>query len=145
MVKDKLRKDSVEALKGGDKKRVEVLRFLISLIDKKELQMPLGQMKEADEIGVLKKEMKNKEESKVMFKKAGRNDLVEELEKEIDIVKEYLPEELGEEEIVKIVEEVIKEQGNDNFGLVMKESMAKLKGSVDGALVSKIVKEKISA
>ena len=143
MLKDKLKKESVEALKAHDQKRVDVLRFLISLIDKKEMQLPVGQMNDAEEIGVLRKELKNKEEDKEMFVKASRNDLVEQLDYEIGIVKEYLPKEITEEKVVEIVTEVVAEKGS-NFGLVMKEVMAKLGGAVDGSVVSRIVKEKMS-
>ncbi|MFA5749697.1 MAG: GatB/YqeY domain-containing protein [Candidatus Shapirobacteria bacterium] len=143
ILKDKLKKESVEALKSHDNKRVDVLRFLISLIDKKELQLPVGQMTEAEEIGVLRKELKNKEESQEMFLKANRTDLVEQLDYEIEIVKGYLPQEIDENQVIKIVTEVIAEKGN-NFGLVMKEAMGRLNGAVDGSVVSRIVKEKIN-
>lgn len=143
MLKDKLKKDSIDALKNRDSKRVEVLRFLVSLIDKKELQLPVGQMTEADELGVLRKELKNKEEAKVLFLRGNRLDLVEQMDYEIAVVKEYLPPEINEEKIEKIVKQVVGEKGN-NFGLVMKETMAKLGGMVDGGVVSRIVKEKIN-
>lgn len=89
------------------------------------------------------KELKNKEESKEMFLKAGRNDLVEQMNYEIELVKNYLPTEISEDQIVKIVEGIVAEKGN-NFGLVMKEVMTKLNGAVDGSIISKIVKEKIN-
>ena len=143
MLKDKLKKESVEALKAHDQKKVDTLRFLISLIDKKEGQLPVGQMTEADEIGVLRKELKNKEESREMFVKGNRTDLVEQLDYEIEVVKSYLPQEISEAKVAEIVSEVIAEKGN-NFGLVMKEVMTKLNGAVDGSVVSRIVKEKIS-
>ena len=143
MLKDKLKKHSIEALKNRDSKRVEVLRFLVSLIDKKELQLPVGQMTEADELGVLRKELKNKEEAKILFLKGNRLDLVQQMDYEILVVKEYLPPEINEEKIVEIVKQVIEEKGN-NFGLVMKETMIKLGGAVDGGVVSRIVKAKIS-
>jgi len=143
MLKDKLKKESIEALKAHDQKRVDVLRFLISLIDKKEGQLPVGQMTEAEEIGVLRKELKNKEESKEFFVKGNRTDLVEQLDYEIEVVKSYLPQEIGEDKVAQIVAEVMAEKGN-NFGLVMKEVMFKLNGAVDGSVVSRIVKEKIS-
>jgi hypothetical protein len=143
MLKDKLKKESVEALKSHNQRLVDVLRFLVSLIDKKEMQLPVDKMTEADEIGVLRKELKNKEESREMFLEAERNDLVEQLDYEIEIVKGYLPAEVSKEQIEKIVEEVIADKGN-NFGLVMKEVMAKLGGAVDGGVISGIVKEKIS-
>jgi len=143
MLKDKIKKESVEALKAHDNKKVEVLRFLISLIDKKELQLPLGQMTEAEEIGVLRKELKNKEESREMFVKANRTELVEQIDYEIEIVKKYLPQEVGEDKVAEIVGQIVVEKGN-NFGLVMKEVMVRLGGAVDGGVVARIVKEKMS-
>lgn len=143
MLKDRIKQESVEALKNHDQRLVDVLRFLISLIDKKELQLPAGKMVESDEVGVLRKELKNKEESREMFAKAGRDDLVEQMDYEIEIVKKYLPAELSREDIEKLVSEVVVEKGN-NFGLVMKEVMVKLSGSVDGGVISEIVKARIS-
>lgn len=143
MLKDKIKTESIEALKNHDQKLVEVLRFLISLIDKKELQLPAGKMTEAEELIVLRKELKNKEESKEMFAKAGRSDLVDQMDYEIEVVKKYLPAELSQEAIEKIVDDVVAEKGN-NFGLVMKEVMVKLGGSVDGSVISGMVKTKIS-
>ena len=141
-MRNKLKQDSFDALKNRDNKRVDVLRFLISLIDKKELQLPPGGLSEAEEIAVLRKELKNKEESREMFLKASRMDLVEQLDYEIEIVKEYLPKELSEDKIREIVEEVIAEKGN-NFGLIMREVMVRTGGSVGGDVVSKMVKEKL--
>lgn len=142
MLKDKLRQNSIEALKNHDSKRVEVLRYLVSLIDKRELQLPVGKMTEGDELGVLRKELKNKEEAKELFFKGNRSDLVEQMDYEIAVVKEYLPPEMNQEQIEQIVENVIREKGN-NFGLVMKETMVKLGGVTDGGVVSKIVKNKL--
>lgn len=142
-IKDKIKSDSVAALKNHDSKRVGVLRYLISLIDKRELQLPPNTMGETEMVSVLRKELKNKEESKEMFAKGGRQDLVEEQNYEIAVVKEYLPQEISEEKIAQIVMEVIAEKGN-NFGLVMKEVMTKLGGAASGDVVARIVKEKIS-
>jgi len=105
--------------------------------------LPVGQMTEADEVKVLRKELKNKEEAKEMFAKGNRGDLVAQLDYEIELVKSYLPAEITEDEIRKVVGEVV-EAGEVNFGLVMKEVMIRLKGEAEGSLVSKIVKEKLS-
>ena len=144
ILRDKIKKESVEALKSHNQKLVDVLRFLISLIDKKEMQLPVGKMTESDEMGVLRKELKNKEESREMFLKANRTDLVEQLDYEIEVVKGYLPPEITKEQIEQTVAEVIAEKGN-NFGLVMKEVMTKLGGSVDGGVISQIVKKMLDA
>lgn len=143
ILRDKIKKESVEALKSHNQKLVDVLRFLISLIDKKEMQLPVGKMTESDEMGVLRRELKNKEESREMFLKANRTDLVEQLDYEIEVVKGYLPPEITKEQIEQTVAEVITEKGN-NFGLVMKEVMTKLGGSVDGGVISEVVKARIS-
>lgn len=143
MIRDKLKKDSFDALKNRDNKRVDVLRFLISLIDKKEMQLPPGGLTEAEETAVLRKELKNKEESKEMFLKGGRQDLVDQMDYEITIVKEYLPAEITEDKVREIVDQAIAEKGN-NFGMIMKEVMIKTGGAVDGNVISKIVREKLA-
>lgn len=143
MLRDKLKKESGEALKDHNQKLVDVLRFLISLIDKREMQLPVGKMTESEEIGVLRKELKNKEEAREMFLKADRLDLADELDYEIGIVKGYLPAEITRDQMEQIIADVIAEKGN-NFGLVMREAMSKLGGFADGSVVSAIVKEKLS-
>jgi len=145
MIRDKIKADSDSALKDHQPGRVEVLRYLISLIDKKQLQLPPGSMKEEDEIGVLRKELKNKEESKEMFEKAQRTDLIEQINEEIKILMAYLPKEIEETEIKKVVTEVIGEVGGGNFGQIMGLTMKKLAGQASGDTVSRIVKEVIGS
>jgi len=140
-MKNKLKADAVSALKSHDQSRVDVLRFLISLIDKKELQLPPGQMTESEEVAVLRKELKNKEESREMFVKGNREDLVKQLDYEIAVVKEYLPKEMTDEELEKIVDEAVVE-GQKVFGSVMKIVMTKVAGRVGGEKIAPLVKQK---
>ena len=142
-MKDKLKADSVAALKNHDQPRVDVLRFLISLIDKRALQLPPGQMAEAEEIAVLRKELKNKEEAREMFVKGNRDDLVKQLDYEIIVVKEYLPAEMSQEDLEKIVDEAVLSEGKE-FGKVMKIVMTKVAGKVGGEKIAPLVKSKIS-
>ena len=142
MVKDKLKQDSVDALKNHDQKKVDVLRYLISLIDKRALQLPLDGMNETEESKVLLKELKNKEESREMFKNAGRDELVADLDFEIKVLSDYLPKALSEEEIKEMVKKAVEKNGV-NFGMVMKEVMVQVAGRADGSVVSRIVKENI--
>lgn len=142
MWRDQIKKEVVVALKLGDHKKVEVLRFLISLIDKRELQLPSEALTEAEEINVLRKELRNKEEAREMFLKANRDDLVKEQDYEIEIVKSYLPKEMGEGEIREIVKKIIGEKGS-NFGVIMGETMKNVAGKASGDVVSKIVKEEM--
>lgn len=143
MFRDRIKEDSVVALKAGDSKKVGVLRYLISIIDKKALSLPPGQMSETEEVAILRKELKNKEESRAMFAQGGRNDLVDDMDYEIRIVKEYLPQELSEEEVAKMVDEVVTVDGGQNFGMVMGMVMKKVAGRVGGDVVSRVVKEKM--
>jgi len=142
MWKDKIKEEAVTALKNHDQKLVDVLRYLVSLIDKRGLALPPEKMTEAEEIAVLRKELKNKEESREMFLKAGRQDLVLQLDFEIEVVKKYLPKEMDEVELRKVVETVTAET-EKNFGIVMREVMKKVGGQASGEAVARIVKEVI--
>lgn len=138
-----IKEESVRALKAGDKRLVSVLRYLTSLIDKKELSMPVDvPMTEEVVMEVLRKELKNKKESRDMFEKGGRKDLVDEVDSEIEILAKYLPKEIPTEVIREEVTKAISENGAV-FGVVMKQVMAKFKGGVDGGVVSFIVNEEI--
>jgi uncharacterized protein len=142
-MKDKLKTDSTAALKNHDSVRVGVLRYLISLIDKKELQLPPGQMNEATEIAVLRKELKDKQEAREMFIKGNREDLVKETDFEIAVVKEYLPAEITDEELNTLVDEVVAEAGGI-FGIAMKAAMTKAAGRAGGDRIAPLIKAKIS-
>lgn len=142
--RQKIKSNSVLALKAGDKKLVSVLRYLTSLIDKKELSLPAGSVVTEEMVmEVLRKELKNKKESRAMFEKGGRGDLVAEVDSEIEILSAYLPAEISQEEIRKEVIRVIEEKGVV-FGEIMKQVMAKFKGGVEGGVVSAIVNEEIA-
>jgi hypothetical protein len=143
-MKNRLKVDSVNALKLHDQPRVDVLRFLISLIDKKELQLPPGVMTESDEILVLTKELKNKEESREMFLKGGRADLVGQLDYEITVLKEYLPTQMSDEELEKIIDDAIVES-DGLIANVMKVVITKVAGRVGGDRIVPIVKNKLAS
>jgi uncharacterized protein len=139
---DKIRTEAKEALKKGEVRRVETLRFLISLIEKKELSLEAGKMKEEDVLVVLQTEMKKKKESLEMFLKAKRKDLSDQIEEEIKVLSEYLPKEMSLEEIEKVVKKVREELGVEAaFGAVMGRVMKELKGAADGNKVAQVVKK----
>ena len=137
---DQLKSEVVLAVKARDSRRATALRFLISLIDKRALQLPSDGLTEAEVLNVLQKEMKNKVEDKATYTSANRMDLVAELDYEIEMLKVFLPSELSQEELKKGIEEIVGRVGN-NFSQVMREAMAKYKGQVDGGVVSGMVKE----
>lgn len=142
MQRNQIKQEAVEAVKSGDSKKANSLRYLVSLIEKRELQLPLGEFDESEETKVLQKELKNKEEAKEMFIKGGRADLVAEQEAEIEWLKKYLPKDMSEVEIKEIVKKIVSQKGN-NFGIIMGEVMREIAGRAGGEIVSKIVKEEL--
>jgi len=145
-MREKILKDIMSSMKNKDKDRLSVLRMVKGAIQLEEI----NKKKELDDnevIAVISKQIKTRRESIVEFKKGNRNDLVEQTEKEIDILNEYMPEQLSEEEIEKAILdafEEVKPQSSSDMGKIMKFVTPKLTGKADMSLVSKIVKNKIS-
>ncbi len=129
------------ALKAKNKLKVNTLRLLKSSIKNKEIELK-KKLNDDEIIKVLRKELKKREESIKAYKKAKRLELVAQEEKEFHIINKYLPTLMSEEEVIKIVDQVI-EEGLNNFGQIMKEVMLRTKGQASGQIVQKIVKDKI--
>jgi len=142
MLRNKLKINADEALKLGDSKKVGALRYLISIIDKKALTMPPESFTENDEIVVLQKELKNKQEAREMFERAARAELVAEQDYEIELLQQYLPKAMDETELEKIVTQVMLTE--TVFGNIMREVGKIVAGRADGGQIAKIVKSKLS-
>lgn len=142
-LKDRILQDMRSAMKARDSFRKNILSMARAAI----LQTEKDQMVELDDEGViqvLSKEVKARKEALEEFKKAGRQDLVEKNQREIEILQEYLPQQLSEEEIEELVRETINQVGANSMrdiGKVMGAIMPRVKGRADGSLISKIVKE----
>jgi uncharacterized protein YqeY len=146
-VSEKISADYKDALKAGDKNRVSVLRMIKSSMKNKEIDKR-APLTDEEVQAILTSSVKRAKESIEQFSKAGREDLVNKEKEEMLVVQEYLPEQLGEDELRKTVKDVIAEEGASgpkDTGKVMKSAMARLKGQADGKLVSKIVKEMLEA
>lgn len=143
---EKIKNDMVKAMKEQDKFKLSVIRMIKGSIDKERIDKKI-EITDEVVIDVLAKELKTREESKLEFSKAGRNDLVEGLDKEIAIIKEYLPEPLAEEEVDKIINDAFKEteaSSIKDMGKVMKVVTPKVKGRCDIKEVSSKIKAKLS-
>ena len=142
-IKEKLQQDLKESLKKKDSLKLNTVRSIINAIKNKEID--LRRELEEDEIyEILNTLAKQRRESIEQYGKGGREDLVEKETKELEIIKEYLPEQLSEEEIEKIVKETIKEvnaTSMKDMGKVMKAIMPKVKGRADGKKVNEMVKK----
>lgn len=142
-MKDELLQDLKEAMKNKDTLRKDTITMLRAAI----LQVEKDSQKTLtdDEIcAIVAKEVKKRKESLADYEKSGREDLIKQLNDEIAILKGYLPEELSEEEIRKIVEESIKETGATtikDMGKVMQMAKTKAAGRADSKIINDIVRE----
>lgn len=144
---NKISEDLKEAMKSGDKFKLSVLRMLKSalLLEAKAVSKD-HELTDEEVIKVIKKQVKTRKDSITEYQKYNKLDEVESLEKEVEILNVYLPEEMSEAEIVKVIEEVfevVKPTSMKDMGLIMKELNARITNA-DMSLVSKLVKEKLS-
>lgn len=144
-LKDELLADMKEAMRNGDKQKLSVIRMTRAAIKNVEIEESKD-LSDDELIEVLAKEVKQRKESIEEYKKAGQEDTVEELKEEINILEEYLPEQLSEEELVDLVEEVIADVGAEDMsdmGKVMGAIMPQVKGRADGSKVNELVRERL--
>ncbi|MGC9324292.1 MAG: GatB/YqeY domain-containing protein [Desulfomonilia bacterium] len=140
MLIDRIKSDLESAIKARDKDRVSCLRLALSAIKYKQVDMHKD-LDDQDVVKVLRTQVKQISESLEQFSRGKRDDLVRQEEKNLEILKAYLPEEMGEEEIAALVKQVISETGatKKEFGIVMKQVMAKIAGRTEGKVVNGIV------
>lgn len=146
MLIEKINKDYIQAMKEKDAIKVSTLNMLKSAIKYKEIENREKEITDEDVIDLIKKEIKKHEESIEMYKAGGRIDLQEKEEKELQILKSYLPEQISEEEVRRIISEIILKlnaTSSSDFGRVMKEAMLELKGKAEGSLIKRIVEESL--
>ena len=145
-IEDKLN----EALKAKDKNTYPTLRLIVSAIKDAEIAgRSKGQkeIKDSDIIGILKKMIKQRNESCEVYKKAGRNELLDNETNEIKVISNFLPKQLSEEETKKICQEAIKSSGASSMkdmGKVMAALKSKHPDTLDFSKVSSIIKELLS-
>ncbi|KKR70224.1 MAG: hypothetical protein UU14_C0054G0005 [Candidatus Roizmanbacteria bacterium GW2011_GWB1_40_7] len=148
MLKQQLRSDLNNAMREKDSTKVGTIRLLLSAIQYFEIQKQRDYQASDEEIvSLIKKEVKKRKESIALYKQGKRDDLVEKETKELAILQAYLPEQMSEDEVRKVVTETIQETNASSMadmGRVMASVMSKLKGKVDGSVVNKVVREELS-
>lgn len=143
---EKLEKDMIEAMKNKEKERLTVIRMVKASLK----QEQIDHKKEINDdllIDVVNKQIKMRKDSIAEFEKGSRQDLIDQTQKEIDVLMNYLPEQLTKEEVEKVIDEIfaeVKPEGQKDMGKVMKEASEKLKGKADMKEVSNIIKEKLN-
>ena len=146
-LKEKVNEDLKEALKSGDKIRLQTIRSIRALILEFEKSGSGKEFNEEEEIKLLSSAAKKRKESIEQYKNAGRNDLAQNEEAELNIIMGYLPKQLDEKEIENKIREIAKELGAEtkaDFGKLMSAAMKELKGRADGKVVKLIVEKVLS-
>ena len=135
-----------DAMRERDDDRRDALRLILSSLRsaEKELQRPLS---EDEELQVLQRERKRRLEAAEAFRTGGRDEQAEDEEYELEVLEEFMPEPLGDEELEEIVDDVIAEVGATSLrdlGRVMADVMPQVSGRADGSAVSQLVREKLA-
>ncbi|MGI6737740.1 MAG: GatB/YqeY domain-containing protein [Anaerovoracaceae bacterium] len=143
-LKERLMNDFKEALKAHDEVRKETISFARAAIRQVEIDQKT-ELGDAEIVPILAKQVKMRKDALADFKKAGRDDLVASYQAEIDVLSEYLPEPLSEEEIRRTVDDTAAEigveagSGKKSMGRLMGAVMPKVKGRADGSTVRSII------
>ena len=152
MLKNKLKDELIKAMKDKNQLRVSTLRMVNASI--KDLEISQRTNKQVDEISddeiinILVKMVKQRKEAAATYKQGNRDDLSKKELDEIQIIEEFLPKQLSEGDVIKIVEDLISENNISDIsgmGLLMSEIKKKYSGQLDLGLASKIIKDRISS
>ena len=147
-LKEKINSDIKDAMRSGDTVRRDTLRFLDSAIKNAEIEKKKKETGLNDEevLEVIARSVKQRNDSIKQYTDGGRPELAEKEKAELEILKAYMPEQMSEDEIKKVVKEIISSAGTVNasdMGKIMGQVMGKLKGKADGNIVKKIVGEEL--
>ncbi len=146
-LKKRLQNDLKTAMKEKNNFKRDVIRFVMSAIKQIEVD-ERKELSDADIEAILLKQIKQRNDSIKQFKEGGREDLVEKSEKELEILRSYLPEPMSEEEVREVVSKIISETGAKSMkemGRVMSEAKRKIGSRAEGRVINQIAKELLSS
>lgn len=145
-INEQLTEDMKAAMKAKDKTALATIRMVKAAISNKEIDE--GELDDSAILGVLAKEVKQRQDTIVEVSKANRADLVEQNEAEIEVLKKYLPEQLSDNELTEIIKKAINDTDSTSLadmGKVMGIVQPEIKGRADGTKASAIVKDLLGA
>ena len=145
-MKEEIQRDYIAAFKAKETMKKDVLGLLKGAIQNAEINKK-EELTDEEILSIIEKQIKMRKDGVVEFEKAGRQNLVDQYNEEIKILEKYMPEQLTEEEINKIIDETIediKPEGMKDFGRIMKEITPKLKGRANISEVSNVIKSKLN-
>ena len=147
MLKQRIQDDMKSAMKGGDKRRLGAVRLVLAAIKQREVDERI-ELNDEQVLAVLDKMVKQRRDSLDQYQQAGREDLAEQEQFEIEVLQGYLPEALSAEEIDTLIAEAITAAGAESMrdmGKVMGQLKPQLQGRADIGAVSALVKQKLGA
>jgi uncharacterized protein len=140
MLREQIYDEVKAAMKAREGERLETLRFVWSEIKNVEIDAK-HELSDEEVIALLRREVKKRKEALEQYRGAGRHDLVEQEEKQLKIIEVYVPQMMNEEEVRRVIDEEVGEE--KDFGRAMGKVMGKLKGKADGAIVQRLVRERL--
>lgn len=145
MLKDKISQQLKEAMKARDKVRISTLRLLLNALKNEEIAK-LRELTQDEEAAITRRQLKQREEAIEAYEKAGREEAAQKEKQEAEILKEFLPAQIDENQLSELVDQLIGELGAlgpGDFGRVMQAVMGKVAGRADGKIVSEVVRKKL--
>jgi uncharacterized protein len=144
MLEQRLEGEYQIALKNKNSQLLGVLRLIKAAIKNEQIANKRAELTDEDIIKILRRELKKRQESMALFKQGNRQELADKEASEAEIIRQYLPQELNDEAILKIIQEVIAENNfssAQDFGKVMKLAVARISGQAEGNTISRLVKQ----
>lgn len=138
----RLTEDMKQAMRARDAKKLEVIRFLMAEI--KNTQIDKGDLTDEDVIQIIMRQVKQLNEAIADYTKAGRDELVEQEQSKIEILKEYLPAQMSDQELDQAIDEVMSQDSDLNMGQVIGAVKQKVGSAADGSRIAARVKNKFS-
>lgn len=145
-MRERILEDLKSAMKAQDKELLSVIRMVKGAIQMEELDKK-HELSDDEVITVISKQIKTRKESIEEFKKGNRQDLIKQTESEIDILNKYMPEQLSEEEVNKIIDDIfveVKPTSIRDMGKIMGVASSKLNGRADKSYISTYIKNKLN-
>lgn len=144
-MRNQILEDLKQAMKAQNKIKLAVIRMVKGAIQMEELNKK-RELNDDEVINVISKQIKIRKESLVEFEKANRKDLIDQTNEEIEMLNKYMPEQMSEEKLNKIIDEVfskVNPTSSADMGKIMREITPLVKGKADMSLVSKLIKDKL--
>ncbi|MDH5532866.1 MAG: GatB/YqeY domain-containing protein [Candidatus Pacebacteria bacterium] len=141
-LKDKLMEQMKDAMRARDSVRLGVIRFLKSEI--KNIEIDHGEQSDSDILKIIARQVKSMKDANTEYAKGDRQDLIDDNNTKIKILEEYLPKQLSDDELEKVVQSVIDSTEEKNMGKIIGQVVKQVEGTADGGRISQMVRKLLS-